>query len=137
MIFSAPTASPLLFRIGATLIGFGGGLFAVGTLIAAMDQAEDGQSGLALGAWGSVQATAAGLAIFAGRGLRDAISVLASEGALGPALTGAAVGYNAVYAIEIVLLFATLVAIGPLVRTTAVRTTTQTRSSFGLAELPS
>ena len=50
----------LLFRIGTVLIGFGGGLFAVGTLTAAMALARDGESGLALGAWGAVQATAAG-----------------------------------------------------------------------------
>lgn len=136
VIFSAPVTSPLLFRAGAALIGFGGGLFAVGTLIAAMEQAEDGHAGLALGAWGSVQATAAGLAIAAGGGLRDVISALASEGALGPALTGEAVGYNAVYAIEIALLFATLIAIGPLVRTAPLRSATHSRARFGLAELP-
>ena len=36
VIFAAPLESVLLFRIGTGLIGFGGGLFAVGTLIAAM-----------------------------------------------------------------------------------------------------
>ena len=60
VIFSAPLASPLLFRLGTIMIGFGGGLFAVGTLTAAMELARDGHSGLALGAWGAVQATAAG-----------------------------------------------------------------------------
>lgn len=35
---------------------------------------------------------------------------------LGPVLTGPAIGYCAVYLIEIALLFATLVVIGPLVR---------------------
>ena len=42
MIFAAPLDSPLLFRIGTVLIGFGGGLFAVGTLTAAMSLARDG-----------------------------------------------------------------------------------------------
>ena len=60
MIFAAPLESVLLFRIGTALIGFGGGLFAAGTLTAAMALARDGESGLALGAWGAVQATAAG-----------------------------------------------------------------------------
>ncbi len=136
VIFAAPTDSALLFRAGATLIGFGGGLFVVGTLIAAMDQAEEGQAGLALGAWGSVQAASAGLAIAAGGALRDAVSALAADGALGQALAGEAVGYNTVYAIEIAFLFATLVAIGPLVRTAPVRTETQIRARFGLAEMP-
>ena len=63
VIFASPLESIALFRIGATLIGFGGGLFAVGTLIAAMSIADKHPSGLVIGAWGSVQATAAGLAI--------------------------------------------------------------------------
>ena len=67
MIFAAPLDSVFLFRIGTLLIGFGGGLFAVGTLTAAMGQDRADDVGLALGAWGAVQASAAGLAIAAGR----------------------------------------------------------------------
>ncbi|MEO1194068.1 MAG: BCD family MFS transporter [Pseudomonadota bacterium] len=119
VILSDPLQSALLFRAGAVLIGLGGGLFAVGTLIAAMALAEGGRSGLALGAWGAVQATAAGLAIAAGGSLRDLFGGLAEAGALGPALTGPAVGYGLVYLLEIILLFATLVAIGPLARLNA------------------
>jgi hypothetical protein len=52
IILAAPMGSDLVFRIGATTIGFGAGLFAVGTLAAAMSLSRDGQSGLALGAWG-------------------------------------------------------------------------------------
>jgi MFS transporter, BCD family, chlorophyll transporter len=74
---------------------------------------------LALGAWGAVQATSAGVAIALGGAVRDAVTGLALQGSLGPALVGAATGYGAVYQIEIVLLFATLVAIGPLVRSGA------------------
>ena len=77
----------LLFRIGTALIGFGGGLFAAGTLTAAMALARDGDSGLALGTWGAVQATAAGGGIALGGGIRDAVSSLAASGALGRALT--------------------------------------------------
>ena len=134
VILAAPFDSPLLFRIGTTLIGFGGGLFAVGTLTAAMALARDGQSGLALGAWGAVQACAAGGGIALGGALRDVISGLAGQGLLGPALTGPATGYGFVYHLEIGLLFATLVAIGPLVRPAGA---TRPRSPrFGLAELP-
>jgi BCD family chlorophyll transporter-like MFS transporter len=135
VIFSAPLTSPLLLRIGTVLIGFGGGLFAVGTLTAAMDLARDGQSGLALGAWGAVQATAAGMAIALGGGIRDLVSGMATQGLLGPALNMPSTGYGFVYHIEIALLFATLIAIGPLVRPARVD---RSRSStkFGLAEFP-
>src|SRR5215813_12490369 len=97
VIFSAPLMSPLLFRIGTTLIGFGGGLFAVGTLTAAMALAQDGESGLALGTWGAVQATAAGAAIAGGGVIRDVMSALAAEGHLGAALANPATGYSIVY----------------------------------------
>lgn len=135
MILAAPLDSPLLFRAGTTLIGFGGGLFAVGTLTAAMALAQGGNSGLALGAWGAVQASAAGLAIALGGAIRDAVSGLAAKGLLGPALTGPATGYGVVYHLEIVLLFATLAAIGPLVRPASV-VVAPPSSKFGLAEMP-
>ncbi len=135
VILAAPLESTLLFRAGTVLIGVGGGLFAVGTLTAAMELAEGGQSGLALGAWGAVQASTAGAAIALGGVLRDAVAGLAAAGALGPALTSPAAGYGAVYHLEIVLLFATLAAIGPLARPTgAVRP--QPSSRIGLAEVP-
>ncbi len=136
VILAAPMDSTLLFRIGTTLIGFGGGLFAVGTLTAAMNSATNDQVGLALGAWGAVQATAAGLAIAMGGAIRDVFSSLATAGALGPALQGKAVGYTVVYHIEILLLFATLVAIGPLVRSNVNHKRSMTMR-FGLAEFPS
>jgi BCD family chlorophyll transporter-like MFS transporter len=119
VIFAAPMESPLMFRLGVLLIGFGGGFFAVGTLAGAMARERNGETGLALGAWGAVQATSAGIAIALGGAVRDGVTSLAVHGSLGPALTGAATGYGAVYQIEIVLLFATLVAIGPLVRSGA------------------
>lgn len=134
VIFSAPLTSPALFRIGTVLIGFGGGLFSVGTLTAAMALANNGHSGLALGAWGAVQASAAGGAIALGGALRDTVSNLATQGALGAALTGPATGYGFVYHIEIALLFATLAAIGPLVRSASEPRQPSTR--FGLAEFP-
>lgn len=136
IIFAAPLESAFLLRAGAGLIGFGGGLFAVGTLTAAMGYAAAGSaSGLALGAWGAVQASAAGLAIAAGGAIRDVVSALALAGALGPALNDASAGYSVVYHLEIALLFATLVAAGPLVRHRAVPALAPTRH-FGIAELP-
>lgn len=135
VIFSAPLESALLFRLGTTLIGFGGGLFAVGTLTAAMALAKNGQSGLALGAWGAVQATAAGLAIAVGGALRDGVGHLAMQGTFGEALTSPATGYGFVYHLEIALLFATMAAIGPLARY-ARHGAQRSTSKFGLAEVP-
>ncbi len=141
--FAAVMFAPLLdmvslFQTGAFFIGFGGGLFSVGMLTAAMDLASQGSgtmSGLALGAWGGVQATAAGLAIGVSGALRDLFSTLAENGALGAAFTGPAAGYLFVYQIEIVLLFATLAAIGPMVRSGTGRGRQQP-ARFGLAEYP-
>lgn len=135
VIAAAPMASPALFRCGSVLIGLGGGLFSVGTLTAAMSLSAGGRSGLALGAWGSVQATAAGLSIALGGAVRDVVSRLAAEGRLGVALSDPATGYNAVYHLEIVLLLATLVAIGPLVRPRTL-SLPQPSTRFGLAEFP-
>jgi BCD family chlorophyll transporter-like MFS transporter len=132
---AAPTESAALFRLGTILIGFGGGLFAVGTLTSAMGMDEGGQSGLALGAWGAVQATAAGIGISLGGVIRDTAGMAADDGLLGPVLVGPAVGYGAVYTLELVLLFATLAALGPLARHRRPANRT-TDGRFGLAELP-
>jgi len=135
VIFAAPLASANLFRAGTVLIGFGAGLFSVGTLIAAMAMNRGRYTGLALGAWGAVQASAAGIAIAAGGAIRDIVSGLASAGVFGPAMNDASAGYSFVYHLEILLLFATLVAIGPLVRH-APAGTGRSPSRFGLAEFP-
>ena len=116
VVLSAPMTSVAMLCVGAFGIGLGGGLFAVCTLIAAMDQAEPGKSGMALGAWGAVQASAAGVAILISGALRDSFGALAMTGALGAGLVDPASGYSFVWHIEIALLFATLVAIGPLAR---------------------
>ncbi len=134
VIFAEPLDSPLLFRLGAALIGFGGGLFAVGTLTYAMSLDDSGLNGMAVGAWGSVQATAAGVSIALGGALRDVVTGLATDGALGDVLTSPGTGYSFVYHIELYLMFFTLVALGPLVR--ARRSQPRVPRRFGLAELP-
>ncbi len=131
VVMSAPLASAQLLCIGAGGIGFGGGLFAVGTLIAAMGLAQGGNSGLALGAWGSIQASAAGLAILASGALRDGFGALAMSGRLGAGMAEHSTGYSFVWHIEIGLLFATLVALGPLARRAP---DVSHRARFGLAE---
>jgi BCD family chlorophyll transporter-like MFS transporter len=116
VIFSAPLNAIPLFAFGVALIGFGAGLFGHCTLTAAMSMARPGQIGMALGIWGAVQASAAGGAIALGGLIRDGVGALSASGALGVALDNPSVGYSVVYHIEIYLLFATLIALGPLVR---------------------
>jgi len=135
VVFAAPLESTLLFRIGTGLIGLGGGFFSVGSLTAAMALDQGDRNGLALGAWGAVQATAAGGAIALGGALRDLVSTLGSRGLLGEALAGPSVGYSVVYHLEIGLLFITLATIGPLVRATSARPVVPS-TNFGLAEFP-
>jgi BCD family chlorophyll transporter-like MFS transporter len=114
VMFSAPLESAQIFGVGVGLIGFGGGLFAHGGLTASMAAARPEARGLALGAWGAAQATAAGLAIAFSGLINDVVGALAVNGALGEGLAYPVVGYCAVYAIEILLLLAAIVAIGPL-----------------------
>jgi BCD family chlorophyll transporter-like MFS transporter len=139
VLFAEPMQSANLFRAGVVLVGFGGGLFSVGTLTAAMGLESGGLNGLVLGAWGAVQATCAGISVAIGGALRDLFSHLASAGWLGEALTGTATGYGVVYQVELSLLFATLIAIGPLVRRTAYPSTAAPlapQRKFGLSEMP-
>ena len=80
-------------------------------LVTAMGMAQDGSplghlGGLVIGTWGAVQATAAGLAIALGGIIRD---VIASQ-------STPVMGYTAVYALEVLLLIATIVAMVPLLR---------------------
>ena len=100
------------------MIGVGAGLFAVATLIAAMNLPvlENAGRGMALGAWGAAQATAAGCAIAFGGSVRDWVNTLAMRGDLGEALATPATGYAFVYHIEIAVLLVTLAVLGPLVR---------------------
>ena len=130
VVFAGPLQSGALFRAGTALIGFGGGLFAVGTLTLAMAIGEGTRAGLAIGAWGTVQAGSVGLALFAGGAIRDAVGALGASGALGAAMNRPDIGYSVVYHIEIALLFATLAALGPLVGAA------RARRPLGLADLP-
>mgnify|MGYP000011515514 FL=1 len=139
VIISAPMGSAVLFFIGAGLIGFGGGLFAVSTLTSAMTMPAEGLAGrgLALGAWGAAQATAAGVSIAIGGTLRDFINGHALSGNLGEALATPATGYSFVYHSEIFLLFVTLAILGPLVRAEGQTSPTQQGAArIGLADFP-
>ncbi|MEO0576971.1 MAG: PucC family protein [Pseudomonadota bacterium] len=116
VIMAASVDMPMLFLIGNFMIGFGGALFGHGTLTASMNSAPASQVGLALGAWGAVQATAAGVAMALSGTLRDVVNMATggSESAWG--FTENATGYVTVYAIEIVLLIVAIAAALPLLR---------------------
>ena len=133
VIFSAPLDAGWLFRLGALGIGFGGGLFAVGTLFTAM-RMEGQFVGLALGAWGAVQSAAAGIAMFFGGALRDVVSSFTTQGLWGPGMTDPSVSYSMVYHVEMLFLFITLIAIGPLVKRSTVFSPV-VPPTLGLAEL--
>lgn len=134
VILAVPFSEAALLVLGAVLIGVGVGMFSVGTLVEAMNLGEDGSAGLALGAWGAVQATCAGLGIALGGIIRDLASRHAVHDGFGATLADRATGYGTVYLIEIALLLATLAVIGPLVGRNRIANGSTGR--FGLTEFP-
>ncbi|MBP0614873.1 BCD family MFS transporter [Jiella mangrovi] len=136
VIMSAPFDSVVVFCLGTALIGLGSGLFAVSMLIAAMAMVTSGRGGLALGAWSAVQAVALGLAVAFGGFVRDAVSGLADAGWLGPAFASPASGYSIAYCVEILLVFAALASLGPLVKPRRIEPRAEPSARFGLADLP-
>ena len=61
IVLSSGLGQPGLFLAGTFATGLGAGLFGHATLTATMRAAPAGQIGLALGSWGAVQATCAGI----------------------------------------------------------------------------
>jgi BCD family chlorophyll transporter-like MFS transporter len=115
VVLAAPLSSPVLFALGTLLIGVGGGLFGHGTLTATMNSAPQAQRGLALGAWGAVQATAAGIAVALSGVIHDLVTHAAGRG--GPlGLSSSALGYETVYLTETALLVVTISAMSPLIQ---------------------
>ncbi len=106
VVASWAPAAALWFSGGTFLIGLGAGLFGHGTLTATMNRASSEQAGLAMGAWGAAQATAAGLAMALGGILRDLVGAISTPWT----------GYCFVYTIEFVLLLATLWVMRPLLK---------------------
>jgi BCD family chlorophyll transporter-like MFS transporter len=110
IIVSGVVGMPLLFVLGTLFVGFGAGLFGHGTLTATMNHAPVEQRGLALGAWGAVQATAAGIGVASGGIIRDVVASLTSSGPMIP--------YAAVYSLEVILLLAAIVTMIGIFRST-------------------
>jgi len=135
VIIAGAIESLALFALGTLLIGVGNGLFAVGTLTAAMLLAGSATTGLVIGIWGAVQATAAGCAVFLGGALRDVTQALIEGGMVSAEIASAATPYGAVYHLEIIILFASLIALGPLVRRLGINNNQP--STMQLADFPS
>jgi BCD family chlorophyll transporter-like MFS transporter len=117
VIAAAPLQAAQLFSVGVLVMGCGAGLFSHGTLTATMRYAPADQVGMALGAWGAVQATAAGVGAALGGVLRD----LGSDITIAASLPKIANGYIAVYLLEMALLVVTLIIMLPLLRTPVVK----------------
>lgn len=111
IIIASQATGSGLFVVGTLAIGFGAGLFGHGTLTATMRAAPREQVGLALGAWGAVQATAAGVAVALGGILRDVII-----GLPGAETSGVALSYTTVFALEMLFLVLALCVVFPLRR---------------------
>ncbi len=111
VIGATPMTSTWIFVIGTLVVGFGGGLFSHGTLTATMRLAPKEQVGLALGAWGAVQATCAGVAVASAGVLRDIVQAM-------PDLHqyGAATPYLFVFVLEAAFLVLTVLVVLPLLR---------------------
>jgi BCD family chlorophyll transporter-like MFS transporter len=138
VLFAGPFHAPVMLYAGALTIGLGLGLFSVGTLMEAMSLAKTETAGLALGAWGAVQASCAGAGIALGGLLRDGIAAYVGDGEAANMATRAS-GYSAVYTLEIILLLVGLAAIGPLVgyqRRRAPDADDPLGQPFGLREFP-
>lgn len=128
--------SAFLFRVGVMMIGFGEGLFGVGTLSFAMNIRDASQHGIALGAWGAVFATAEGLSFAVSGVTKDWLSHLVARGALGPNIASPAAPYTAVYLTEIVVLLATLIPLYSLLRREPAQESVDSSRTFGLADIP-
>ncbi len=98
IILSSMGGGVPLFLGGVVATGLGAGLFGHATLTAVIRAAPPDNVGLALGAWGAVQATCAGIGVALAGVVRD---VILASGASG---SGAHTPYTSVFMIEIACL---------------------------------
>jgi BCD family chlorophyll transporter-like MFS transporter len=93
--YAGAIESTVLFQVGVAGIGFGRGLFIVGSIATIMSLADRGHTGLFMGIWGVVQSLAQGFGTIGGGVARDAI---------GSATGNVLYGYVSVYAAASVFL---------------------------------
>ncbi len=109
VILSSAGGGTALFLAGTFAMGVGAGLFSHATLTGTIREASKGQTGLALGAWGSVQATCAGVGVALAGIVRDVL--VASGGFSGQSVS---TPYNVVFGIEIVFLLLAAIVAAPI-----------------------
>jgi BCD family chlorophyll transporter-like MFS transporter len=109
IIASSAVGGVPLFLLGTLMTGAGAGLFGHATLTATIRRAPDHQIGLALGAWGAVQATCAGLGVALAGIVRDILVALPPSAGLSPHLP-----YNIVFGIDIAFLALAILIAVPL-----------------------
>jgi len=135
IILSSMGGDALMFLVGTVATGLGAGLFGHATLTATIRSAASEQIGLALGTWGAVQATSAGIGVALAGVVRDIIVALPNQNGI-----PAHAPYNAVFLIEIVFLALACAILVPLVRKTrrghAPKPDTKTRPATGLPNNP-
>ncbi len=111
IIFASMGGGTFSFLLGTFLVGLGAGLFGHATLTATMRSAPRNRIGLALGAWGAAQATAAGIGVALAGVVRDVVVGL--QAPVGPA---SHLPYNTVFMIEIISLLIAIAVLWPMVR---------------------
>jgi BCD family chlorophyll transporter-like MFS transporter len=118
IIMSSAYGGAFVFCTGTLAIGLGAGLFGHGTLTATIRNAPKGQIGLALGAWGAVQATCAGIGVVLAGIVRDILVSTSDSAGL-----QISTPYNVVFTIEMAfLVVAILIAIPLVIRRDAEKT---------------
>ncbi|MEO0402270.1 MAG: PucC family protein [Pseudomonadota bacterium] len=111
IIASSLSGGIAMFLAGTLATGLGAGLFGHATLTATLRAAPKNRIGLALGAWGAVQATAAGLGVALAGIVRDLI-----VGAQAPGGTSVQMPYNTVFMIEAVFLALAILVLLPALK---------------------
>ncbi len=111
IILSSNSLGVPFFLVGTVLTGLGAGLFGHATLTATIRSAPRERIGLALGAWGGVQATCAGLGVALAGIVRDILVASPGLGGLSPETP-----YNFVFGIEMVFLVLAILVAMPVGR---------------------
>ncbi len=117
IIIAALGGGTPVFLLGTFLVGLGAGLFGHATLTAMMRAAPKDRVGLALGAWGAAQATAAGVGVALAGIVRDIIVGLQS-----PTGNAAHLPYTFVFTVEAISLLVAIAVLLPMARRAVRRT---------------
>ena len=132
IIASATLLGSPLFVLGTFTTGVGAGIFGHATLTAAIRSAPRDQIGLTLGAWGSVQATCAGIGVALAGVVRDVLVNMPPIAGLSPHTP-----YNVVFMVEIIFLaLAILIAVPLLLRHNGTRSDRLAATKHDPVEVP-